>query len=169
VNTLENKHAVSVVPQFWGVALISRRKWFGAVMLGWLTSSGATNSDPVWHGSLAQVLQALPAIDTAAKFIDKFGEPFSRQVFSYDDPDNEYFPNRYSRESWKRSGVITPPDLIDNVPIGTGILTYDFRFGSAINPTKGVLLIFVDKKDRILGWKYSGSLVGYERKALLTR
>lgn len=137
-------------------------------MFGWLISSCASNRGRQ-KPSLAQFLQALPSIGTASEFIGKFGEPQSRVKFNHDDPNNTYFPNRYSRDAWKSGGVDTPPDLIDTVPVGTNIFLYNFRYIllSAINPTIDVLLVFIDTNDRILGWSYGKSLVGHESDSRL--
>jgi hypothetical protein len=147
--------------------MISRRTWLGTAAAGWLTSACASHPGRSWHGSLAQVLNILPSIGTAPEFIEEFGEPYDRKVFSHDDPDNDYFPNRYPRDAWKRAEVATPPDLIDALPIGTGMLLYHFKYGSALNPSGGLLFICVDATDRVVGWFYSRDLIGYESEARL--
>src|SRR3954449_2724313 len=140
--------------------LISRRSCLEAMALPWLISACASNSGSArpWQGSLAQVLSMLPSLRTGQQVIDKFGAPALRVPFDHDDNADKYYPNTFSLETRKRGQVAIPLDLVDKIPVGTPLLVYGFKYGSAMNPTGGGLTVCVNDTDEIVGWMYSKSL-----------
>ncbi len=149
--------------------MMSRRSWFWVPAIMFPTSSCATGRAGATL-SLAQTLQILSSIDTGTKFIEKFGNPSYRTNFNHDDPGNSYRPNRRSIEKWKESmEFISPPNLIDSLPINSRMLLYYFQYGSAINPTGGVLFICVDENDLIVGWMYDKALAGAESESWMQK
>ena len=139
--------------------MIGCRKWLGAVIFAWL-SAGCVGTPRAAQPTLAQVLLVLPSIATGAQFVERFGAPFSHEPLK---------PLRaLDRDLWKGMDASSPPDLLDSLPVGTEIRLYYFLYrNSPINPTRGSLKIMTDENDRLIGWAYTKSLIGYEAQAYL--
>lgn len=147
--------------------MMTRRSCIGVVIAG-LTASSCASVPAGPPLTLALFLQTLPSIKTGAELVERFGQPVGRISFTHDDPNNEYPPNRYPRENWKRRVIMTPPNLIDDLPVGTILLEYDFTaLHTDINPTGCVLLVCVGQDDRIVGWMRGTTYLGKETEAVL--
>lgn len=101
-----------------------------------------------------------------SEFVERLGRSGTILYFAHDDPGNIYPPFTYGRGRWDRLYVSNPPSLMQEIAIGTKMVSFEFLFNQPLNPTSGRLFVCVDGNDRIIGWLYSKTLVGQEREAM---
>ena len=132
--------------------MMTRRLWLYTPLFALLASSCASVSGAQAF-SLSKILQALPSIVTSTAFVEKFGEPQNRINFNRNESNDQSVVDGYSILEWKKARTFAmPADLLDRLPIKATILTYHFRFGSSPDWSGGLLYIYVNEDDRIVGW-----------------
>lgn len=144
---------------------VTRRTGILSVLMGVFSVSCIT-PDPSYglRISFQDSLEILRSVTTLSEFMSATGLGGVRRRIRFDDANDNYF--NWSRNTWEQLHTSSPSDLLQEIPVGTMIVSFQFTFNQPLNPTSAQLYVCVDENDRVIGWFYSRSLIGHEREAM---